>query len=135
MFISFLNTCEINLVEKIKRMKNKLKVPILKIEIIGDKAKLFLVSSKKEIISGLEWTDKRDFAEKIIAKTDLLLKNNNLFISDISAFDFYCNSPYFAKNKTNEEESNLSDQKKCGFTTWQIGEITAKIFNFITKTK
>ncbi len=83
----------------------------LKIEIIGNKVSLFLVDNKKKNVAKSEWTDERDLSEKLLRKIDLLLKKNNVSLDNISKFDF-------------------TSHGKCGFTTRQIGEITAKVLNF-----
>ncbi len=105
----------------------------IKIEINGNKANVFLLE-KNNIIAGLSWTDKRDLSEKLLRKIDLLLKKNNLSIKDISKVDFNCDSPCFSKGKIGKSESDINSAGKCGFTSWQIGEITAKILNFAIKT-
>ncbi len=83
---------------------------ILKIKIIEDKISLFLIDNKKKIIAESEWVDKRDLSEKLLRKIDLLLKKKKVSLSNISKFDF-------------------SSSGKCGFTTQQIGEITAKVLS------
>ena len=83
---------------------------ILKIKIIENKISLFLIDNKKKIIAESEWVDKRDLSEKLLKKIDLLLKKKKVSLSNISKFDF-------------------SSSGKCGFTTQQIGEITAKVLN------
>lgn len=87
-------------------MKNKF---ILKIEIIENKVSLFLVNNR-EIIAKSSWTDKRDLSKKLLPKIDLLLKRKKISLDDISKFYF-------------------TSSEKCGFTTKQIGEITAKVLN------
>lgn len=101
----------------------------LKIEIIGNRASVFLLDEKRKVISKSAWIDKRDLSEKLLSKIDFLLKKNNLSIKDISKVDFNCDSPYFEKNKKINLEENLSSKNKCVFTAWQTGEITAKILN------
>ncbi len=83
---------------------------ILKIKIIGNEISLFLIDNKKKIIAESKWVDKRDLSEKLLRKIDLLLKKKKVSLSNISKFDF-------------------SSSGKCGFTTQQIGEITAKVLN------
>ena len=58
------------------------------------------------------------------------MEKNKLSIKDISKVDFECDSPYFEKNKKIDLEETISSKNKCGFTSWQIGEITAKALNF-----
>ena len=103
----------------------------LKIEIIGNKANIFLLDKKRNIISKLSWIDRRDLSEKLLKKIDLLLRKNKLTIKDIEKIDFECDSPYF-KNKSENIflENGFSSKNKCGFTAWQTGEITAKVLNF-----
>ncbi|MBU4347692.1 hypothetical protein KKF23_04040 [Patescibacteria group bacterium] len=101
----------------------------LKIEIIGNRASVFLLGGKNNIIAESNWIDERDLSEKLLSKIDSLLKKNNLSIKNISKVDFNCDSPYFGKNKKINLEENLSSKNKCGFTSWQTGEITAKILN------
>ncbi len=91
---------------------------------------MFLLGKKGDIISKLVWIDKRNLSEKLLKKIDLLLKKNKLSIKDISRVDFKCDSPYFEKNKKIDLEETMSSKNKCGFTSWQIGEITAKVLNF-----
>lgn len=108
----------------------------LKIEITGNKASVLLLDKKRNIISESVWIDERDLSEKILSKIDFLLKRNNLSIKDISKIDFNCDSPYFGKKKKIIREENLSSKNKCGFTSWQTGEITARALNFVlTKEK
>ena len=83
----------------------------LKIEIIGNKAGVFLLDKKRNIISKSSWTDKRDLSEKLLKKVDLLLEKKKISLDDISKVDF-------------------ASSGKCGFTARQIGEITAKVLNF-----
>ena len=83
---------------------------ILKIKIIGNEISLFLIDNKKKIIAESEWVDKRDLSEKLLRKIDLLLKKKKVSLNNISKFDF-------------------SSSGKCGFTTQQIGEITAKVLS------
>ena len=83
---------------------------ILKIKIVENKVSLFLVDNKKKNITKSEWTDKRDLSEKLLRKIDLLLKKKKVSLDNISKFDF-------------------TSCGKCGFTTRQIGEITAKVLN------
>ena len=101
----------------------------LKIEIIGNKASVILLDKKGNIISKLVWIDKRNLSEKLLKKIDLLLKKNKLSIKDISRVDFECDSPYFKKSKKIDLEEAVSSKNKCGFTSWQIGEITSKVLN------
>lgn len=84
---------------------------VLKIKIVENEISLFLVDNKKRNVAKSEWTDKRDLSEKLLRKIDLLLKKNNASLSNISKFDF-------------------TSHGKCGFTTQQIGEITARVLNF-----
>lgn len=102
----------------------------LKIEIIGNKAIIFLLDEKRNIISKLAWVDKRNLSEKLLKKINLLLEKNKLSIKDIKKVDFECDSPYFEKNKKIDLEKDISSKNKCGFTSWQIGEITVKVLNF-----
>ena len=117
-----------------KKMKMKMKMKNiklkLKIEIIGNKASVFLLDGKRNIISKSAWIDKRDLSEKLLKKIDLLLRKNKLTIKDIEKVDFNCDSPYFEKNKKIDLGENISSKNKCGFTAWQTGEIMAKILNF-----
>jgi len=83
---------------------------ILKIKIVENKISLLLVDNKKKNVAKSEWTDKRDLSEKLLRKIDLLLKKKKVSLNDISKFDFISHG-------------------KCGFTTQQIGEITAKVLN------
>ena len=83
---------------------------ILKIKIIENKISLFLIDNNKKIIAESEWVDKRDLSEKLLRKIDLLLKKKKISLNNISKFDFFSSG-------------------KCGFTTQQIGEITAKVLN------
>jgi len=102
----------------------------IKIEVKGNKASIFLLGEKNNIIAESNWIDERDLSKKLLRKIDLLLKKNNLSIKDISKVDFNCDSPYFGKNNKAIKEESLSSKSRCGFTSWQIGEITAKVFNF-----
>ena len=101
----------------------------LKIEIIGNKASVFLLDKKRNIISRSTWIDKRNLSEKLLKKIDLLLRKNELVIKDIEKVDFECDSPYYKKSKKISLDENISSKNKCGFTSWQIGEITAKILD------
>ncbi|MCK5084464.1 MAG: hypothetical protein KAQ64_02320 [Candidatus Pacebacteria bacterium] len=91
---------------------------------------VFLLDKKKNIISNSSWTDERNLSEKLLKKIDLLLRKNKLSIKDIEKVDFECDSPYFRKNKKINFEETVSSKNKCGFTSWQIGEISAKVLNF-----
>ena len=84
--------------------------PEIRIEIIENKISLFLVNNKKEIIAKSSWTDNRDLSKKLLPRIDLLLKRKKIALNNISKFDFI-------------------SFEKCGFTTKQIGEITAKVLN------
>ena len=103
----------------------------LKIEIIGNKVSVFLLDEKRNIISKSIWIDKRNLSEKLLKKIDLLLRKNKLSIKDIEKVDFECDSPYFRKNKKINFEETVFSKNKCGFTSWQIGEISAKVLNFL----
>ncbi|MFZ2969861.1 MAG: hypothetical protein WA063_01820 [Minisyncoccia bacterium] len=109
----------------------------IKIEIIGRAASLFLLDGKGHIIERSSWIDNRDLAEKILIRFDRLLTKNNLSFSDIDSIRFDCDSPYFKKSRKRKSgESGLENENskgKCGFTSWQIGEITAKILNYSLK--
>ena len=106
----------------------------LKIEIIGNKVNILLLDKKRNIISKIAWTDKRDLSEKLLRKIDLLLTKNQLAIKDISKVNFECDSPYFGiKGRNISLKDSLSSKNKCGFTAWQIGEITAKVLNLASK--
>jgi tRNA A37 threonylcarbamoyladenosine modification protein TsaB len=83
----------------------------LKIKIIENKISLFLVDDKKKNIAKSEWDDNKDLSEKLLTKIDLLLKRKKVSLNNISKFDFISSG-------------------KCGFTSRQIGEITAKVLNF-----
>ncbi len=108
----------------------------IKIEIIGSKASVFLLGGKNNIVAGLNWIDERDLSEKLLLKIDFLLKKNSLSVKDISKVDFECDSPYFKKKEKIVKEENLSSKNRCGFTSWQTGEITAKILKLaLTKEK
>jgi len=102
----------------------------IKIEIISNKASVFLLDKKGNIVSKLTWIDKRNLSERLLKKIDLLLEKNKLSIKDIEKIDFECDSPYFKKNKKINLEEIVSSKNKCGFTSWQIGEITTKVLNF-----
>jgi len=111
----------------------------LKIEIKGSTVNLFLtkrIKRKREIIDALEWKDRKNLSEKLLRKIDLLLKKNNLDINNISKTVFYCDSPYFlgkTKNKNWTALEQKNSRRKCGFTAWQIGEITSKTLNFVLR--
>ena len=89
-----------------------------------------MLDEKGNITSKLVWIDKRNLSEKLLKKINLLLEKNKLSIKDIEKVDFECDSPYFEKNKKIDPEKDISSKNKCGFTSWQIGEITAKVLNF-----
>ena len=91
---------------------------------------MFLLNKKRNIISKSTWIDKRNLSERLLKKIDLLLEKNKLSVKDISRVDFECDSPYFEKSKKIDLEEAVSSKNKCGFTSWQIGEITAKVLNF-----
>jgi len=104
----------------------------LKIEIMGAKASLFLLDKKGHAVDEISWIDNRDLTEKILEKIEALFIKNNLSVKDISELVFDCDSPYFKKKKNATIEIEAESSKgKCGFTSWQIGEITAKTFNYI----
>ncbi len=102
----------------------------LKIEIIGNKVSLSLLDEKKKTTDELSWIDKRDLSEKLLKNIDSLLRRNGLSIDSIRGVDFYCDSPYFQKKQELDIDENLSYKRRCGFTAWQIGEITARTLNF-----
>ena len=83
---------------------------ILKIKIVENKISLLLVNNKKKVVAKSEWDDNRDLSEKLLMKIDLLLKRKKVSLNDISKFNFISSG-------------------KCGFTTQQIGEITAKVLS------
>jgi hypothetical protein len=103
----------------------------LKIEVFGDKVSLFLADREGRIISKSRWIDNRNLSEKLLVKIDSLLKRNGLTIDNILKVDFSCNSPYFSNFKNGNEIKleNVSSKNRCGFTSWQIGETTAKILS------
>ncbi|MDF1498787.1 MAG: hypothetical protein P1P85_05570 [Patescibacteria group bacterium] len=108
----------------------------LQISIFGSEVNLILKDKKGNIVSKISWTDKRDLSEKIIIQIDKLFKKNNIFFSNIYKVDFDCDSPYYKKSKKMSLFENVSSKNKCGFTSWQIGEITAKTLNLsLTKGK
>lgn len=104
----------------------------LEIKIIGERVDLLLIKSGKTV-SSLSWSDKRDLSEKLLGKINLLLKENKLDLKNISKVDFYCNSSYFmSKNKKRIRNFGLKNSdRECGFIAWQVGEITAKVLNFV----
>jgi len=107
----------------------------LQISIFGNKVNLILKDKKRKIVSKISWIDKRDLTEKIIIQIDKIFKKNNISFSNIYKVNFDCDSPYYKKEKISLFE-NVSSKNKCGFTSWQIGEITAKVLNFsLTKVK
>ncbi len=102
--------------------------PTVKIEIQGRKVSLFLLDEKKFLAGELSWIDDRDLSSKILTKLDQLLKRNGFSFSNIGSVKFNCDSPYYAKGgKVGLED--ISSKDKCGFTSWQVGEITAKVLN------
>ncbi len=107
----------------------------IKIEIIGKKVSLYLLDEIYRIIDIIIWEDKRDLSEKLLKKLDLILEKNRVLFEKVKKFDFYCDSPYFGKEKGREifNIEELNSKGKCGFTSWQIGEITAKFLNFCIK--
>lgn len=109
----------------------------IKIEIIGRAASLFLLDGSGCAIDKLSWVDSRDIAEKILIKFDQLLKRNSLSFSDIDSVKFDCDSPYFKKKKKSLEIGIEAENSKgkCGFSSWQTGEITAKTLNYSLKNK
>lgn len=104
----------------------------LKIEIIGNKVSVSLFNKEGGILSKLDWTDQRDLSEKLLRKINLLLQKNKLVMKNIERVDFNCDSPYFKKKyETISLNDDFSSKGKCGFTTWQVGEIVIKTLNFV----
>jgi len=83
---------------------------VLKIKIVENKVSLFLIDDKNKKAAKSEWTDDRNLSKKLLRKIDLLLKRKKISLNNISKFNF-------------------ASSEKCGFTTRQIGEITAKVLN------
>jgi tRNA A37 threonylcarbamoyladenosine modification protein TsaB len=104
----------------------------LKIEIFGDKVSLSLTDKKDRIISKSQWVDNRNLSEKLLVEIDLLLKQSGFIVDDILKVDFDCDSPYCNDFEDGDETKleNISSKGRCGFTSWQIGETTAKVLNF-----
>jgi len=98
---------------------------------MGAKASLFLLDEKGNAVDGSSWIDNRDLAEKILENIEALFVKNHISIKKISEVVFDCDSPYYKKNKTASLGlENENSKGKCGFTSWQIGEITAKTLNY-----
>lgn len=108
--------------------------PKLKIKISGNDVTVGL-AGKGEKYSRVSWRDDRNLSEKLLKKIDELLRKNKMRLTDISKVDFSCDSPYYIEKRAKAIvlEENVSSKGKCGFTAWQVGEITAKILNFAIK--
>ncbi|MFA6096174.1 MAG: hypothetical protein WC788_00935 [Candidatus Paceibacterota bacterium] len=108
----------------------------LKIEVIGVKASLFLLAKKGNAVDELSWIDSRDLAEKILENIEALFVKNHISIKNISEVVFDCDSPYYKKKKSASFGlENENSKGKCGFTSWQIGEMTAKTLNYCLRNK
>ena len=113
-------------------MKNKKTSFVLNITITGNTASLFLKGDTGKVVAELKWKDRKNLSEKLLVKIDLLLKKEKLSLDDISKVDFFCDSPYLKNKRKNTavNSKNKKSKEKCGFTAWQVGEITAKTLNF-----
>lgn len=108
----------------------------LKIEILGTEVSLFLLDKKGIVIDESNWIDNRDIAEKILEKIGALFVKNHISIKELSKVVYNCDSPYFKKNKSSKIELEAESSKgKCGFTSWQVGEITAKTLNYMINSR
>lgn len=105
----------------------------INISITGDWVELSLSEYETgEIVSVSRWQDQRNLSDQLLLRINAICKRKNISLKNIREINFSCDCPYFtAKEKSSEaklEAVNYSG--KCGFTTWQTGEIMSKVLNF-----
>jgi hypothetical protein len=105
----------------------------IKIKIKGNLAELDLFDVQAgRVLGSLKWEDRRDLSDKLFLKINLLLKKKKAALKNVRRISFDCDSPYFQFTKRKQEikMEDFDSAGKCGFTTWQTGEIIAKVLNF-----
>lgn len=104
----------------------------MELKIVGTSVLLSLINPSGSQILQANWEDKRNLSDKLLEKIVFILKKEGISFKNIRKINFYCDSPYFAKNEKWEDMKmeNFEFTGKCGFTTWQTGEIFSKVINF-----
>lgn len=105
----------------------------IKVLITGDWVELSLLDYETgETVSVSRWQDQRNLSDELLFKISAICKRKKIGLKNIRKIDFSCDSPYFAvKEKLTEVKLESVDYLgKCGFTTWQTGEIISKVLNF-----
>ena len=108
----------------------------IKIQIRGVQAEISLRDSGEEL-GKMKWEDKRDLSSKFFQKMSALLRKCNISLRQVQQISFDCDSPYFARKEKWQDLrlENLDGTGKCGFTSWQTGEIIASVMNFALENK
>jgi hypothetical protein len=105
----------------------------IKVLITGDWVELSLSEYETgEIVSISRWQDQRNLSEELLSKISDICKRKKIGLKNIREISFSCDCPYFeTKEKLLEAKLEAVDySNRCGFTTWQTGEIIAKVLNF-----
>jgi len=107
----------------------------LKIDIDGLCVRLSLLDENGREVANTAWEDKRDLSAKIFPKMRALLGRKKLSIRSLEKISFRCDSPYFGRKGswTQLTMEDIDSTGKCGFTTWQTGEIISEVMNFALK--
>ena len=105
----------------------------IKTEIRGSRVVLSLLDVvNNNVLGKSEWEDEKNLSSKLFLEIDLLLKKNRVSLRKIKNFCFDCDSPYFIYDQKRGELNmeKIESVGRCGFTTWQTGEIISKTINF-----
>ena len=108
----------------------------IKIKIKGAEVSAALL----DVISGKEvarsaWKDERNLSSELFKRMDIILRKAKITLKDVEKVSFDCDSPYFGKKQKWEDMrmEKIDSTGKCGFTTWQTGEVIAEVVNFALK--
>jgi hypothetical protein len=105
----------------------------IKVLITGDWVELSLLKYETgEIVSVSRWQDQRNLSDELLSRISSICKRKKINLKNIREINFSCDCPYFtAKEKLSEAGLGVVDYSgRCGFTTWQTGEIITKVLNF-----
>lgn len=107
----------------------------LNIEIGGTCVRLSLLDANGREVANAAWEDKRDLSTRLFQKAQSLLKRKKIPLRQLERVNFTCDSPYFARKGkwTDLTMEDIDSTGKCGFTTWQTGEIISGVVNFALK--
>lgn len=103
------------------------------IKVIGNWAEMVWSDFKTgEEISISRWEDRRDLSDQILKKMYAVGKSRKIDSRQIARVNFTCDSPY-AEMSQAPQTYNLAKvdaTDRCGFTSWQTGNILAAVMNF-----